>query len=173
MQTKEKCWMEGTQTNVTREKRKSPFLSLSIYLLLPSLFLPASISVPSWRLCRFSSSCCSQIKMDASLCATEETHLELPACAIHSRPWDFSSLSFPCLLFFFSLLPFDLTLPLSRTNFIQKSLTQKHTFLRTHMQHRTIICHFVTNCYVWGVRMCSCSLCTCGQSSNPNKTSNK
>lgn len=42
--------MEGTQTKVTREKRKSPFLSLSIYLLLPSLFLPASISVPSWRL---------------------------------------------------------------------------------------------------------------------------
>lgn len=154
MQTKEKCWMEGTQTKVTREKRKSPFLSLSIYLLLPSLFLPASISVPSWRLCRFSSSCCSQIKMDASLCATEETHLELPACAIHSRPWDFSSLSFPYC-------------------FIQKSLTQKHTFLRTHTEHWTIICHFVTNCYVWGVRMCSCSLCTCGQSSNPNKTSNK
>lgn len=136
MQTKEKCWMEGTQTKVTREK--SPFLSLSIYLLLPSLFLPASISVPSWRLCRFSSSCCSQIKMDASLCATEETHLELPACAIHSRPWDFSSLLFhfhTVCCFFFSLLPFDLTLPLFRTNFIQKSLTQKHTFLRTHTQH--------------------------------------
>lgn len=133
MQTKEKCWMEGTQTKVTREKKKS--FSKPLYIFTP-LFLPASISVPSWRLCWFSSSCCSQIKMDASLCATEETHSELPACAIHSRPWDFSSLSFPYyLLFFFPLLPFDLILPLSRTNFIQKSLTQKHTFLRTHTQH--------------------------------------
>lgn len=132
MQTKEKCWMEGTQTKVTREKKKS--FSKPLYIFTP-LFLPASISVPSWRLCWFSSSCCSQIKMDASLCATEETHSELPACAIHSRPWDFSSLSFPYYLFFFPLLPFDLILPLSRTNFIQKSLTQKHTFLRTHTQH--------------------------------------
>lgn len=35
MQTKEKCWMEGTQTKVTREKKKS--FSKPLYIFTPSL----------------------------------------------------------------------------------------------------------------------------------------
>lgn len=138
MQTKEKCWMEGTQTKVTREKKKS--FSKPLYIFTP-LFLPASISVPSWRLCWFSSSCCSQIKMDASLCATEETHSELPACAIHSRPWDFSSLSFPYyLLFFFSSAAIRSDTPsISHQFHPKKSNTKAHILTHTYATHTGLL----------------------------------
>lgn len=102
---------KGRKENESYLRKKKQFDITQITLLLSFLcfasffphslspFLSASISLPSWWLYQFASSCCSQIKMDASPCATVETHLQLSACAINLKPGEFSS-----LLYFLTLV---------------------------------------------------------------------
>lgn len=135
MQTKEKCWMEGTQTKVTREKKKS--FSKPLYIFTPSLsfstclyLCPLMATLLVFQLLLFPNK-------DGCLPLRHRGNTFRATCLCYSFKTMRLLFSFISILsvVFFPLLPFDLILPLSRTNFIQKSLTQKHTFLRTHTQH--------------------------------------
>lgn len=76
--------INGRKQNRRKRERNSRVSSSSPLTL--SLLLSPFSTCFHLRLYRFSSSCCSQIKMDASPRATVETHSQLPACAIHSKP---------------------------------------------------------------------------------------
>lgn len=179
---KEHIYWKGRKWNGLQRKKKATIwyhnlflisfpLILSLSLARP-LYLPPSLS-PSWWLYQSASSCCTQIKMDASPWATVETHLQLPACAIHRRPAESSHLSlssfplfkFPCCLFIFPQPLLCVAFPPSRSNFIKKSYTTAHTHTRVRAQTHTAEGYYlpfwqwVTNWDVWGVRMRSCSLC--------------
>lgn len=127
--------MEGTQTKVTREKKKS--FSKPLYIFTPSLsfstclyLCPLMATLPVFQLLLFPNK-------DGCLPLRHRGNTFRATCLCYSFKTMRLLFSFISILsvVFFPLLPFDLTLPLSRTNFIQKSLTQKHTFLRTHTQH--------------------------------------
>lgn len=127
--------MEGTQTKVTREKKKS--FSKPLYIFTPSLsfstclyLCPLMATLPVFQLLLFPNK-------DGCLPLRHRGNTFRATCLCYSFKTMRLLFSFISILsvVFFPLLPFDLTLLLSRTNFIQKSLTQKHTFLRTHTQH--------------------------------------
>lgn len=127
--------MEGTQTKVTGEKKKS--FSKPLYIFTPSLsfstclyLCPLMATLPVFQLLLFPNK-------DGCLPLRHRGNTFRATCLCYSFKTMRLLFSFISILsvVFFPLLPFDLTLLLSRTNFIQKSLTQKHTFLRTHTQH--------------------------------------
>lgn len=127
--------MEGTQTKVTREKKKS--FSKPLYIFTPSLsfstclyLCPLMATLLVFQLLLFPNK-------DGCLPLRHRGNTFRATCLCYSFKTMRLLFSFISILsvVFFPLLPFDLILPLSRTNFIQKSLTQKHTFLRTHTQH--------------------------------------
>ena len=145
--------------NKKREKKKC----LSLFLIF---FCAAFSSLPSWWLYQFASTCCSQIKMDASPHATVETYLQLPAFTIHQRPEEFSSplfssltcSSFCSLCLSFPLL-FCLAFPLSHSSLIKKSNTKVHT------QTLTVQDYYLP--FVGGLQIEVCAPClSVGQSSD-------
>lgn len=141
MQTKEKCWMEGTQTKVTREKKKS--FSKPLYIFTPSLsfstclyLCPLMATLPVFQLLLFpNKDGCLPLRHRGN------TFRATCLCAIHSRPWDFSSLSFPYyLLFFFSSAAIRSDTPsISHQFHPKKSNTKAHILTHTYATHTGLL----------------------------------
>lgn len=137
--------MEGTQTKVTREKRKSPFLSLSIYLLLPSLFLPASISVPSWRLPVFQLLLFPNKDGCLPLCHRGNTFRATCLCySFKTMRLLFSFISILSVVFFSSAAIRSDTPSISHQFHPKKSNTKAHILPHTYATHTGLLLPF---CY--------------------------